>query len=88
MKKLLIGFLVLFAIGPIAAPFMFWPISELAGCQRAGMDTLKCVRAEWLSEFATIVVHLPLLSMFTVPLASVIIVVSLVVSKIIEKSDS
>jgi hypothetical protein len=82
MKRWWTSFLVLLAIGPIAAPFVFWPISELAGCQRAGVDTLKCVNAEWLSEFASIVVHLPLLAMFSIPLVGVIFVVSKVIEKL------
>ena len=55
------------ALGPVAAPFVLWPVMALAGCERAGVDTLKCVHAEWLSGFATAVVHLPWLVFVSVP---------------------
>ena len=66
------GICWIIAVGPLAAPFLFWPASELAACERAGADTLKCVRAEWLSETASAVVHLPIAVFFTVPLAAVL----------------
>ena len=59
------------AAGPIAAPFVLWPVMALAGCEPAGIEALKCVHAEWLSGLASAVMHLPWLVFFSAPVALV-----------------